>query len=67
VKRVGPALWHAAGLKARGYHLRDDYNCEVWFNNAWHLLNVYMRMYYPDRVRTRLVLAEVKRELFLAE
>lgn len=47
VNRLAPALWQAAGLRARGVRLHGDYNCEVFFDGSWHLLSAYLRTYYP--------------------
>ena len=47
VNRLAPALWQAAGLRARGVRLRGDYNCEVFYDGSWHLLSAYLRTYYP--------------------
>ena len=47
VNRLAAALWQAAGLTARGVRLDGDYNCEVFYDGAWHLLSAYMRTYYP--------------------
>ena len=47
VNRLAPALWLAAGLRARGVRLRGDYNCEVFYDGSWHLLSAYLRTYYP--------------------
>ena len=47
VNRLAPALWQAAGLRARGVRLHGDYNCEVFYDGSWHLLNAYLRTYYP--------------------
>ena len=46
VNRLVPALWQAAGLRARGVRLHGDYNCEVFYDGSWHLLNAYMRTCY---------------------
>ena len=47
VNRLAPALWQAAGLRARGVRLHGDYNCEVFYDRSWHLLSAYLRTYYP--------------------
>ena len=47
VNRLAPALWQAAGLRARGVRLHGDYNCEVFHDGSWHLLSAYLRTYYP--------------------
>ena len=46
VNRLAPALWQAAGLRARGVRLHGDYNCEVFHDGSWHLLSAYLRTYY---------------------
>ena len=47
VNRLAPALWQAAGLRARGVRLHGDYNCEVFYDGSWHLLSAYLRTCYP--------------------
>ena len=47
VNRLAPALWQAAGLRARGVRLHGDYNCEVFHDGSWHLLSAYLRTCYP--------------------
>ena len=47
VNRLAPALWQAAGLRARGVRLHGDHNCEVFYDGSWHLLSAYLRTCYP--------------------